>query len=152
MTTEDGIIDWMKRHDLPITRDGYLALAYPEGEPDPWTEEDEMMLPPDVQLAGEITEDFKEALAQAGYRDWRDPYTQEIIVAFMEAVNHLDASEPAIRDLIEGDLMDIAGFNRTKVSDAITAGNNLAKKIAALREKYIKRAFRHLRDKLPSDL
>lgn len=96
--------------------------------------------------------DFKDVLAQAFAQSWRDPYTQEIIVAFMEAVNHIDASEPAIRDMIEGDLMDIAGINRTKVSDAITAGNNLAKKIAALREKHIKRAFRHIRDKLPSDL
>ena len=95
--------------------------------------------------------DFREALRRLSAEEWRDPYTQEIIIAFMEAVNHIDASEPAIRDLIEGDLMDVAGINRTKVSDAIITGNRLAEKIAAIREKHIKRAFRHLRDKLPND-
>lgn len=94
--------------------------------------------------------DFKEVLKRLSAEEWRDPLTQEIIVAFMEAVNHIDASEPAIRDMIEGDLMDVAGINRTKVSDAITAGNDLAKKIATIREKHIKRAFRHLRNKLPN--
>jgi hypothetical protein len=42
---EDILIVWMEEHNIPITRERYLSLAYPEGEPDPWTEEDEMMLP-----------------------------------------------------------------------------------------------------------
>ena len=82
----------------------------------------------------------------------RDPHTQHIIRTFHEAINHLDKSEPAIRDLIEGELMDVAGINRTKVGDAITAGNELTKKIVAIRTKHIKEAFRHLRDNLPSDI
>ena len=82
----------------------------------------------------------------------RDPHTQRIIQVFNEAINHLDESEPAIRDLIENRLMDVAGINRIKVSDAVTAGTNLAKEIAAIREQHLKRAFRHLRDNLPSDI
>lgn len=82
----------------------------------------------------------------------RDPATQHIIRTVYEAINHLDESEPAIRDMIEGDLMDVAGINRTKVSDAVAAGNKLAKKIAAHRHQHIKRAFRHLREHLPSDI
>lgn len=87
-------------------------------------------------------------MAEAG----RDPHTQHIIRTFMEAINHVDESEPLIRDMIESELMDVAGINRTKVSDAVTAGNNLAKKIAAVRQQHIVRAFRHLREKLPSDI
>lgn len=81
-----------------------------------------------------------------------DPYTQHIIRTFHEAVSKLDASEPIIRDMIENDLMDVAGINRTKVSDAVTAGQTLAQKIASVREQHIKIAFRHLRDNLPSDI
>lgn len=82
----------------------------------------------------------------------RDPATQHIIRIFQGAVDHLDKSEPAIRDLIEGELMDVAGINRTKVGDAITAGNELTKKIVAIRTKHLKEAFRHLREHLPSDI
>lgn len=81
----------------------------------------------------------------------RDPHTQHIIRTFQQAINHVDDSEPPIRNMIENDLMDVAGINRTKVSDAVTAGTNLAKKIAAVRKEHIKKAFRHLRDNLPRD-
>lgn len=82
----------------------------------------------------------------------RDPATKHIIRTFMEAVNHLDESEPLIRDMIESELMDVAGINRTKVLDAMTAGTYLSKKIGVVREQHLKRAFRHLRDNLPSDI
>lgn len=81
-----------------------------------------------------------------------DPYTQHIVRTFQEAIKKLDASEPLIRDMIENDLMDVAGINRTKVSDAMLSKDELVKKITALREQHIKIAFRHLRDNLPSDL
>lgn len=84
--------------------------------------------------------------------DVRDPHTQHIVRTFQEATNMLDESEPVIRDLIETRLMDVAGINRTKVSDAVTAGKNLSKEISAIRSHHIKRAFRHLRDNLPSDI
>jgi hypothetical protein len=82
----------------------------------------------------------------------RDPATQHIIRTIYEAINHLDAGEAKIRDLIESELMDVAGINRMKVSEAVSAGAALAKKIAILRHQHIKQAFRHLRDKLPSDI
>lgn len=82
----------------------------------------------------------------------RDPHTKHIVQTFAGAIDILDESEPVIRDLIENRLMDVAGINRTKVSDAVTTGNNLAKEIAAIRAHHLKRAFRHLRDNLPSDI
>jgi hypothetical protein len=82
----------------------------------------------------------------------RDPHAANISRTFAEAIAHLDASEPLIRDMIENELMDVAGINRTKVSDAVTAGTNLAKRIAEVRVHHIKRAFRHLRDNLPRDV
>lgn len=81
-----------------------------------------------------------------------DPHVKHIIKTFMEAINILDQSEPQIRDMIENELMDVAGINRTKVSDAMLTRDELTKKIAAHRERHIKAAFRHLRDNLPSDI
>jgi hypothetical protein len=43
------LLDWMRRHDIPITRENYLKLAYPEGLPTPWTIEHERELPPELQ-------------------------------------------------------------------------------------------------------
>jgi hypothetical protein len=107
----------------------------------------------------QAADDFVAAIAKAIGRlpppaaePGHDPYIKHIIRTFMEAVNHLDESEPMIRDLIENELMDVAGVDRTKVGAAIAAGTNLAKKIAAIRQQHIKRAFRHLRDRLPRDI
>jgi hypothetical protein len=72
----------------------------------------------------------------------RDPF----ISAFHGAINILDATEPVIRDMIESDLMDVAGINRAKVSDVITAGHALARRIAIVRERAIKEAFQLLKD------
>lgn len=81
-----------------------------------------------------------------------DPAARHILKTFHEAVNILDQSEPAIRDMIENGLMDVAGINRTKVGDAMLTCDKLTKEIAKLRHKHLKAAFRHLRDNLPSDL
>ena len=100
-----------------------------------------------------LVKGFEGAVQDAAREDeTRDPHTQHIIRTFYEAINHIDLSEPMIRDMIESELMDVAGINRTKVSDAVTAGNNVAKKIAAIRKQHIIRAFRHLRKHLPSDI
>jgi hypothetical protein len=82
----------------------------------------------------------------------RDPHGAHIVRTFHHAVSILDETESTIRDLIEGELMDIAGINRTKVSDAMLATDALVKKIIAVRVTAMKQAFRHLRDNLPSDL
>jgi hypothetical protein len=81
-----------------------------------------------------------------------DPAGPHIVKTFHEALDILDQSEPAIRDMIEGGLMDVAGINRTKVSDAMLTKDELTKRIVALRHHHIKAAFRHLRDNLPSDI
>ena len=45
----DPLLDYMKRHGLPITRESYLALDYPDGPPDPLPAELEQGLPPEVR-------------------------------------------------------------------------------------------------------
>ena len=81
-----------------------------------------------------------------------DPAGPHIVKTFHEAIDMLDQCEPKIRDLIETHLMDVAGINRTKVSDAMLTKDELTKHIVALRHHHIKAAFRHLRDNLPSDI
>lgn len=89
------------------------------------------------------------ALQKAG---GKDPHNKNIVAAFMQAIYIIDHTEPMIRDMIESDLMDVAGINRTKVKSAMTASRTLAQKIAIIRMKAIKKAFRYLRDNLPNDL
>lgn len=45
----DILVTWMKNNNVPLTRNAYLALAYPEGEPDEWSAEEEAMLPKEIQ-------------------------------------------------------------------------------------------------------
>jgi hypothetical protein len=82
----------------------------------------------------------------------RDPHTNRIRQVFIDAINHLDKSEPVIRDLIESRLMDIGGISGTKVSAAASAATSLAKEISVIRRKHIREAFQYLRDNLPSDI
>lgn len=81
-----------------------------------------------------------------------DPHGLYIVQVFHSAIDILDASETLIRDMIEGELMDVAGINRMKVSDAMLATDALVQKIVAIRVEAIKQAFRYLRENLPSDL
>lgn len=81
-----------------------------------------------------------------------DPAGPHIVKTFHEAIDILDRCEPQIRDLIEVNLMDKAGINKTKVSDAMLTRDELTNKIVALRHRHIKAAFRHLREHLPSDV
>jgi hypothetical protein len=43
------VLHWMKRHDLPITRENYIKLAWGSSIPDPWTPDDEAELPNELQ-------------------------------------------------------------------------------------------------------
>jgi hypothetical protein len=81
-----------------------------------------------------------------------DPHAKHIVQTFREALAILDQSEPQVRDMIENGLFDVAGIDRTKVKDAMLTRDDLAKKIAAVRHHHIKKAFRHLRYKLPNDI
>lgn len=81
-----------------------------------------------------------------------DPAGPHIVKTFHEAIDMIDQSEVQIRDMIETHLMNVAGVNRTKVSDAMLSRDELTKHIVALRHHHIKAAFRHLRDNLPSDI
>jgi hypothetical protein len=45
----DTIVEFMKEHDIPLTRNAYMSLAYPEGDPDEWSAEQEAMLPSEIQ-------------------------------------------------------------------------------------------------------
>ena len=44
----DYVLDLLKKFSLPLTRDNYLGLAYPEGAP---PDLDETSLPPEIRQA-----------------------------------------------------------------------------------------------------
>jgi hypothetical protein len=44
----DYVVDLLKEFNLPVTRESYLGLAYPEGVPE---DLDEMTLPPQIRQA-----------------------------------------------------------------------------------------------------
>jgi len=44
----DFVLDLLKKYNLPITRENYLGLAYPEEVPE---DLDETSLPPEIRLA-----------------------------------------------------------------------------------------------------
>ena len=64
------------------------------------------------------------------------------------AIAMLDRTEPAIRDIIERDLVNIAGMSGIRYGEAMRAADKLGKKIERIRTRAIKQAFRHLRSKL----
>jgi hypothetical protein len=45
----DLVLQLLKRHSIPITRENYIAWAFGSGPPDPWTWEHEWDLPKDLQ-------------------------------------------------------------------------------------------------------
>ena len=45
----DPVVTWMKANDVAVTRDNYVALNWGHDAPDPWTSEDEMELPEQLQ-------------------------------------------------------------------------------------------------------
>ena len=45
----DPLLELMRQQQIPLTRENYLRLAYPEGVPDPWPAELEETLPPEIR-------------------------------------------------------------------------------------------------------
>jgi hypothetical protein len=43
--SRDPLITFCMAHSLTLDRETYIALAYPQGKPDPWTAEYEAELP-----------------------------------------------------------------------------------------------------------
>lgn len=46
----DHVVDLLNEFGLPLTRDNYLNLAYPEGLPSDWSQSDELSLPENIRL------------------------------------------------------------------------------------------------------
>ena len=53
----DILVNWLKKKGIPVTRDNYLQLAYPDGAPRPWTAEHEEALPDDLQDMNAVDDD-----------------------------------------------------------------------------------------------
>ena len=47
----DFVLDLLKKFGLPLTRENYLGLAYPEGLPEGWGAEGETGLPEEIRKA-----------------------------------------------------------------------------------------------------
>jgi hypothetical protein len=45
----DTILAYLQKAGLPPTRENYLAIEYPDGLPEPWTQELENQLPLNLQ-------------------------------------------------------------------------------------------------------
>ena len=45
---QDHVLDLLKQFNLPLTRENYLNLAYPEGLPEDWGAEGEASLPKEI--------------------------------------------------------------------------------------------------------
>jgi tripartite-type tricarboxylate transporter receptor subunit TctC len=52
----DPISRWLEEKGYPVTRENWLAMAYPDGEPEPWTAELEATLPEELQDQEELKE------------------------------------------------------------------------------------------------
>ena len=45
----DFVLDLLRKFNLPVTRENYLGLAYPEGMPEEWGAENEVELPQEIR-------------------------------------------------------------------------------------------------------
>ena len=52
MSYESPLVTYCRERGLKLDRETYIAGCYPDGPPDPWTAEDEAMLPPQFQWGG----------------------------------------------------------------------------------------------------
>lgn len=48
---QDFVLNLLKQFNLPVNRENYLGLAYPEGLPKGWGAENEMELPQELRQA-----------------------------------------------------------------------------------------------------
>jgi hypothetical protein len=46
---QDHVLDLLRQFNIPLTRENYLDLAYPEGLPDDWGSEGEAGLPKEIR-------------------------------------------------------------------------------------------------------
>jgi hypothetical protein len=49
MTSAEAQVRWMRRHNIPVTRETYVGLAYGAEPPEPWTPQHEAKLPEELQ-------------------------------------------------------------------------------------------------------
>jgi hypothetical protein len=75
-----------------------------------------------------------------------DAETLQKIQAWNTAIALLDETEVKVRDLIERELVNVAGVNNTRYGDAMKAADKLIEQISRIRTTTFKRAFRHVRD------
>jgi hypothetical protein len=139
MTYESPLVTYCRERGLKLSRESYIAGCYPQGEPDPWTPEHEAELPEQFRwtIAGHDATFRPDSpkLADA------EPTDRDHLLAWSKAVMVLDASEVLVRDLIERELVDIAGGSMSfAMLDA--AARRLMQKIKPIREEAIKTAFR----------
>jgi hypothetical protein len=48
---QDNVLDLLRQFNMPVTRENYLDLAYPEGLPEDWGAEGEAGLPEEIRKA-----------------------------------------------------------------------------------------------------
>ena len=71
-----------------------------------------------------------------------------LVRVWTTAIGIIDRTEPRLRDLIERELLDVAGIDHTRVGDAMAATKDLMTRVGPIRLNAIKKAFRYVRDKL----
>jgi hypothetical protein len=47
----DFVLAALQKYQIPVTRENYLGLAYPEGLPEEWSAADELTLPQEIRQA-----------------------------------------------------------------------------------------------------
>ena len=52
MSYTSPLVTYCKERGIKLDRETYIAGCYPDGAPDPWTPEDEAMLPPEFRWDG----------------------------------------------------------------------------------------------------
>lgn len=67
------------------------------------------------------------------------------IQVWRAAIAALDATEPEVRDTIERGLVNVAGVSGARYGDAMKAVDVVVKRVAKIRTKAIKDAFRRIR-------
>jgi hypothetical protein len=66
--------------------------------------------------------------------------------AWNAAIRVLDKTEPEIRDVIERGLVNIAALEHIRYGEAMKKVDQVVAKVAAIRTRAIKQAFRIIRD------
>ena len=74
------------------------------------------------------------------------------VTVWNTAIHMLDQSEVMIRDVIERDLVNMAGLSGTRFGEAMSAAAQTAARVERIRTKAIKRAFRYLRYELKNPM